>query len=44
VEKLLAVIFGGAAVESPVEKLPAQLRSSLAELRGKLDSYERVVK
>jgi len=45
-EKLLAVVFGAAAVESsskPEEQLPTQVLYSLAELRGRSDAYERFV-
>jgi hypothetical protein len=42
VDKLLAVMFGAAAGESPGEQLPAQLLSSLAELRARVDAYGRL--
>jgi hypothetical protein len=46
VEKLLAVLFGftgsTAAGEPPGDQLPRQLASSLAELRARLDAYDRV--
>jgi hypothetical protein len=42
VEKLLAVIFGAAAADSAGEMLPAQLLSSLTELRVRLDTYDRL--
>jgi len=45
-EKLLAVVFGAAAVESsskPEEQLPTQVLYSLAELRARSDAYERFV-
>ena len=42
VDKLLAVMFGAAAGESPGEQLPAQLLSSLAELRSRVEAYGRL--
>ena len=44
VEKLLAVIFGGAVADSPIDRLPSQLLSRLAEFRAKLEAYERRIK
>jgi hypothetical protein len=41
VEKLLAVMFGAAPPESPGERLPSQLLSSLAQLRARIDAYDR---
>jgi len=43
-EKLLAVVFGAAAVEAsskPEEQLPTQVLYSLAELRARSDAFER---
>ncbi|HYL75520.1 MAG TPA: hypothetical protein VEU96_15010 [Bryobacteraceae bacterium] len=42
VEKLLAVIFGAAPSDSADDQLPGQLLSSLAQLRAKVDVYERL--
>ena len=42
VEKLSAMLFGAAPGESAGDQLPAQLMSSLAELRSRLDSYDRL--
>ena len=42
VEKLLAVMFGAAAGEPAGDQLPAQLLSSLAELRARVDAYSRL--
>lgn len=42
VEKLLAVIFGAAPGDSADDQLPGQLLSSLAQLRAKVDVYERL--
>ena len=44
VEKLLAVMFGGAAADGPADRLPSQLLSRLAEFRAKLEGYERRIK
>jgi len=44
VEKLLAVIFGAAAGEPSGEQLPSQLSLSLAQLRARLQAYERINK
>jgi hypothetical protein len=41
VEKLLAVMFGAAAADSPSDRIPTQLLSSLAELRARVDAYDR---
>ena len=35
-------MFGAAAGESPGEQLPAQLLSSLAELRARVEAYGRL--
>jgi ferritin-like metal-binding protein YciE len=42
VEKLLAVMFGAAAAESPGDQVPSQLLSSLAQLRARVDAYDRL--
>jgi hypothetical protein len=42
VDKLLAVMFGAATGESSGEQLPFQLRSSLAQLRTRLATCDRV--
>ncbi|HEV2690307.1 MAG TPA: hypothetical protein VGV35_17240 [Bryobacteraceae bacterium] len=42
VEKLLAVIFGAAPGESADEQLPGQLLASLAQLRAKVEVYDRL--
>ncbi len=42
VEKLLAVIFGAAPGESAEEQLPNQLLASLAQLRAKVEGYDRL--
>src|SRR5207249_4212345 len=42
VEKLLAVMFGAATGEPPGEQLPSRLLSSLAELRARLEAYDRL--
>jgi hypothetical protein len=45
-EKLLAVVFGAAAVDAsskPEEQLPTQVLYSLAELRVRSDAYQRIV-
>ncbi len=42
VERLLAVIFGAAPSDSADDQLPGQLLSSLAQLRAKVDVYERL--
>ncbi len=42
VEKLLAVMFGAATAESAEDQLPVQLLSSLAQLRAKVEGYERL--
>ena len=42
VEKLLAVMFGAAAGDSAEDQLPAQLLSSLAQLRAKVEGYDRI--
>ena len=41
VEKQLAVLFGAAAGEAASDRLPAQLLSSLAQLRTSLDAMDR---
>jgi hypothetical protein len=41
VEKLLAVMFGAAAPESPGDQVPSQLLSSLAQLRARVEAYAR---
>jgi hypothetical protein len=44
-EKLLAGVFGAAAVDTsarPEEQLPSQVLSILAELRARIDAYDRV--
>lgn len=43
VEKLLAVMFGAAPGESASEQLPTQLLASLAQLRAKVEGYDRLV-
>jgi hypothetical protein len=40
-DKLLGVIFGAAPSETPGGQIPAQLKTSLAELRARVDIYER---
>ena len=42
VEKLLAVMFAAAPGETADEQVPAQLLSSLTELRVKLEGYDRL--
>ena len=42
VEKLLAVMFGAAPPEFPGEQVPSQLLSSLAQLRARVDAYDRL--
>jgi hypothetical protein len=42
VEKLLAVMFGAAPPESPTDQVPSQLLSSLAQLRARVDAYDRL--
>jgi hypothetical protein len=41
VEKLLAVMFGAAPPESPSDQVPSQLLSSLAQLRARVEAYDR---
>jgi hypothetical protein len=40
-DKLLGVMFGAAPSEIPAGQIPAQLKTSLAQLRAKSDMYER---
>jgi hypothetical protein len=40
-DKLLGVVFGAAPSETPGGQIPAQLKTSLAELRARVDIYER---
>ena len=40
-DKLLGVMFGAAPSEIPAGQIPAQLKTSLAQLRARLDIYER---
>jgi hypothetical protein len=40
-DKLLGVIFGAAPSETPVGQIPAQLKTTLAQLRARVDIYER---
>jgi hypothetical protein len=40
-DKLLGVMFGSAPSEIPAGQIPAQLKTSLAQLRARLDIYER---
>jgi hypothetical protein len=40
-DKLLGVMFGAAPTEIPAGQIPAQLKTSLAQLRARLDIYER---
>jgi hypothetical protein len=40
-DKLLGVMFGAAPSETPAGLIPAQLKTSLAQLRARLDTYER---
>jgi hypothetical protein len=42
VEKMLAVLFGAAAGEGPDETLPSELLSKLAQLRVRLEAYDRM--
>jgi hypothetical protein len=42
VDKLLAAMFGAAPGESAGEQLPAQLLSSLAQLRARIEAYDRL--
>jgi hypothetical protein len=42
VEKLLAVMFGAAAAESPGDQVPSQLLSNLAQLRARVEAYDRL--
>jgi hypothetical protein len=42
VEKLLAVMFGAAPPESPGDQVPSQLLASLAQLRARVDAYDRL--
>jgi hypothetical protein len=41
VEKLLAVMFGAAPPESPSDQVPSQLLSNLAQLRARVEAYDR---
>jgi hypothetical protein len=41
VEKLLAVMFGAAPAESPGDQVPSQLLSSLAQLRARVEAFDR---
>ena len=41
VDKLVGVMFGAAPSDSPGSQLPAQLKIGLAQLRARLDIYER---
>jgi hypothetical protein len=43
VDKLLAVIFGAAPGESADDRLPPQLAASLAQLRAKVEGYDRLI-
>ncbi len=43
VEKLLAVMFGASPSDSAEEQLPGQLQSSLAQLRAKVEAYDRLL-
>ena len=43
VEKLLAVVFGAAPSETADDRLPSQLFSSLAQLRAKVEGYDRLI-
>jgi hypothetical protein len=40
-DKLLGVMFGSAPSETPGGQIPAQLKTRLAQLRARLDIYER---
>jgi hypothetical protein len=40
-DKLVGVMFGAAPSDAPGGQLPAQLKTGLAQLRSRLDSYER---
>ena len=40
-DKLLGVMFGAAPSETPAGQIPAQLKTSLAQLRSRSDIYER---
>ena len=40
-DKLVGVMFGAAPSETPAGRIPAQLKTSLAQLRAMLDIYER---
>ena len=40
-DKLVGVMFGAAPNDTPWEQIPSQLRTSMAELRLRLDIYER---
>jgi hypothetical protein len=40
-DKLLGVMFGAAPSETPAGQIPAQLKTSLAQLRARADIYER---
>ncbi len=40
-DKLVGVMFGAAPSDSPWDQIPAQLKTTLAELRVRLDIYER---
>jgi hypothetical protein len=44
VDKMIAVLFGAAAGDTPGEQSPAQLLSSLAQLRTRLDAYDDLAK
>ena len=41
VDKLLGVMFGAAPSETPGGQVPAQLKTSLAQMRARVDIYER---
>jgi len=44
VDTMIAVLFGAAAGDTPGEQSPAQLLSSLAQLRTRLDAYDDLSK
>jgi hypothetical protein len=43
VEKLLAVVFGAAPSETADDRFPSQLIASLAQLRAKVELYDRLI-
>jgi hypothetical protein len=44
VDKLMSVLFGSAPGETNVDQLPTQLMSALAQLRARVEAYNRTEK